>query len=143
MVNITAIKPEIIDKLQAVKKEQIEATQKKEKEAKDKKAAEDKKNKTTVSTAVSGGVTTSSGSSMSTPLPATLTSVDTSGGQVATETERLQNELRNLTRNARALASNVEVCLTIIMFLMFHNFNVKLAWEICYIPACILVPFLW
>ena len=142
MVNITAIKPEIIDKLQAVKKEQIEATQKKEKEAKDKKAAEDKKNKTTVSTAVSGGVTTSSGS-MSTPLPATLTSVDTSGGQVATETERLQNELRNLTRNARALASNVEVCLTIIMFLMFHNFNVKLAWEICYIPACILVPFLW
>ena len=142
MVNITAIKPEIIDKLQAVKKEQIEATQKKEKEAKDKKAAEDKKNKTTVSTAVSGGVTTSSGS-MSTPLPATLTSVDTSGGQVATETERLQNELRNLTRNARALASNVEVCLTIIMFLMFHNFNVKLAWEIYYIPACILVPFLW
>ena len=142
MVNITAIKPEIIDKLQAVKKEQIEATQKKEKEAKDKKAAEDKKNKTTVSTAVSGGVTTSSGS-MSTPLPATLTSVDTSGGQVATETERLQNELRNLTRNARALASNVEVCLTIIMFLMFHNFNVKLVWESCYIPACIWVPFLW
>lgn len=141
MVNITAIKPEIIDKLQAVKKEQIEATQKKEKEAKDKKAAEDKKNKTTVSTAVSGGVTTSSGSSMSTPLPHTLTSVDTSGGQVATETERLQNELRNLTRNARALASNVEVCLK--MFLMFHYFNVKLAWEICYIPACILVPFLW
>lgn len=94
-----AIKPEIIDKLQAVKKEQIEATQKKEKEAKEKKAADEKKTTNT-------GVTTSN----STPIPNTLTSVDTSGGQVATETERLQSELRNLTRNARALASNVEVC---------------------------------
>lgn len=91
---VIAVKPEIIDKLQADKKEQIEATTKKEKEAKDKKS-DDKK-----TTSGSTDIGNSAGS-------APTESATAAGGS---ETERLENELRNLARNARTLADNVEVC---------------------------------